>query len=304
MKKIKIKIKRNKMDTDSFDRRYDIIRVLGTGGFGKVYLVRSKTSGTEVAVKVIPVTQKNQKQVIQEVLAFRRLSIPNCSPYVGCYYDSFIDPVRNTVNIEMEYIKGPDVMVYTQPFRDTENTPLILLSGRRLLHAMLLALQYVHGHGIIHNDIKPNNIVVNSDKIPVLVDFGISCFGKDPHYYPPCQAQYGYPVSPCCEEKAGTIFYAPPEILMNVRYPESDLWSLGATIYAIITGDNIWSMRLDPNTSWGQGWERIINNFKTGVQPNKLYTGDSALDTIVNSFLSYDIRNRMSVDEALRMLQQ
>jgi len=273
------------MNNDSLTNRYEIIREIGKGGFGTVYLAISRRTGNYVAIKTINVNQQNRPYVIKEIKALIDVSLPNCSPYVSCYIDSFYDPSRNQAVIEMEYIDGPTILRYVSPLRSQGNTEMLILTGKMLLLAMLLGLQYVHSKGMLHNDVKPDNIIVSSNNIPVLVDFGLSCFLNNQGY---------------CPEKGGTSIYIPPEAVTGERYPASDLWSLGATVYSVITGNNIWSLNTNqPPLNLAR---QVNNKIKNHVLPNQLNTGDVALDSVVNSFLSYNINDRMTIYEALKTL--
>lgn len=283
------------MNTDSLVNRYEIIKKIGEGSFGKIYLAISKKNIRKVAIKVIPITSTNEKMITQEVVSLKILSEPKCNPYVACYYDSFIDRPKGVIVMEMEYIAGPNVNIYTQPLRNTNNTNLLNLTGSRLLKSMLKGLKYIHSKNIIHNDIKPSNIVVSKDRIPILVDLGISCFTQAAINEICKNAGYK-----CCKLTAGTSLYLPPEALQDIRYPASDLWSLAATIYMVVTGNNIWS--INSKQANINILAQVVNKLGQGVLPNKLYTTDVKLNTIINSFLTYEISGRMSIDEALKFL--
>ncbi len=284
------------MNTDSFKNRYEIIKKIGAGSFGEVYLAISKKNTIrKVAVKVIPIKSSNKNVIIQEVVSMYLLSEPKCNPYVACYYDSFIDKSKGIIVIEMEYINGPNVKIYTQPLRDTNNLNLLNLTGRKLLKSMLKGLKYIHSKHILHNDIKPSNIVVSKDRIPILVDLGISCF-TEAAINKLCKNSG----SECCKLTAGTSLYLPPEVLQDVRYPASDLWSLAATIYMVITGNNIWSINMKQSNI--KLLTQVVKKIRLKILPNKLYTKDIKLNTIINSFLNYKISERMSIDEALKLL--
>jgi len=279
---------------------YQLIQQAGKGGQGTVWLARSKLTGNDVALKVITLTPTNRDNALQEISSITSISYPKCIPYLSCYHDSFYDPLTNQIVIEMRYVKGVNVAEYTQPLRTTGNRPLLILTTKLLIKTMLLALQFVHSHGIIHNDIKPSNIVVGLDKVPVLVDFGISCLVQDAINSICAQANNNI-VGPCCQTLAGTSIYMPPEITKGVRYPQSDLWSLGATAYEIMSGLNIWNISVsqyNPNDLLRE----VVNKFNTGVLPNRLVSGDTNLDMVVNGFLIYDPSARMSINEALALL--
>lgn len=285
------------MNQDLISNRYDIIQRIGQGGQGTVYLATSKQTGQQVAIKIIPLTAANRDMALQEIMALKAISYPNCIPYVVCYHDSFYDPTTNQAVIEMDYIQGPTVSAYTQPLRNQGNRNLLILTSKLLLKATLSGLKFIHAHNIIHNDIKPSNIIVGSNKVPVVVDFGISCMVQQA-INAACTQPYGKVVGNCCNTNAGTSIYLPPEAIKNVRYPSSDLWSLAATVYEIMTGMNIWGLNISQYDAYGL-MKEVINKMNQGVQPNLLNSGDPNLDMVVNSFLSYDPTARMSIDQAL-----
>ena len=257
---------------------YEIIKKIGSGSYGSVYLAYDIQNNRNVAIKTISLANTN----INEINNLYKLSIPNCNPYVVCFYFSFI--TDNKINIVTDYIDGPDVMVYTEPLRSFNNTALLIKTGKILLYTMLSALQYIHSKQIIHNDIKPSNIVVGSNRVPVLVDFGISCDINK------------------CNENGGTSLYLSPEVLHGIRTYKSDLWSLAATIYGVVTGNNIWSLNIyqyDARSLMNE----VINLMSNKILPNRLSTGDEKLDYIVNNFLQYDPSLRLSINQALALLK-
>lgn len=278
------------MNLDSISNRYQLMQQIGKGGQGTVYLAKSKLTNEEVALKVIQLTPTNQENVIREIGTIKSMSNPHCIPYIVCYHDSFYDQVLNQVVIEMNYVKGPNIAQYTQPLRNSGNRPLLILTTKLFIKAMLIALKFIHSHGILHNDIKPSNIVVGHDKVPVLVDFGIACF-----------TSFCNNLENCCITNAGTSIYLPPEVIKKVRYPGSDLWSLGATAYEIMSGMNIWNLNVMSYDPMGLLRE-VINLFKNNIQPNKLMSGDKILDDVINGFLLYNPSDRMSIDQALILL--
>ena len=290
------------MQQDSVDNRYTVIKNIGQGSYGTVKLAISKKNGSQVAIKIIPLTEQNKNNVIQEILSLKKLSIPNCNFYVSCYYDSFIDPYTNSVVIEMEYIEGPNIMTYTHPARLSSDLTLLYSAAKKFLIAMLNALKYIHSKNIIHNDVKPGNIVVGKNKGPVLVDLGISCITQEA-VNSICTTPYNKVIGDCCKEMSGTSLYIPHETIYEVRYPQSDLWSLGSTAYEIITGNNIWSLDVTQFSSINL-MAQVINRFNSGVLPNVLNTGDYQLDAVVNGFLKYDPSLRMGIDQALTILGQ
>lgn len=271
---------------------YQILRQVGSGSYGKVSLAIDLRNNKHVAIKTIPYNDHmSESKINKEAHDLSKLAFPNCNPYVVCYLDSFIH--NNELNIVTDYIEGPDIANYVHPLRSSllgqNNKILLYQCGRVLLHSMLLALQYVHSKGVIHNDIKPGNIIVNNQRTPVLIDFGLAC-----NIEGACR---------CCKEMIGTSLYLPPEaVLQETRYFSSDLWSLASTVYEVVTGMNIWSLNPYQYTS-KELMEQVIHRFQQGSLPNRLVTNDPIMDQIVNSFLQYDPFQRMSVEQALLLLQ-
>lgn len=258
---------------------YQILKEVGHGSYGRVYLAIDLRNNQQVAIKTIPLNDSSNR----EAQDLSQLAYPSCHPYVVCYFNSFI--ANNNLNIVTDYIEGPDIINYVQPFRLINQRQTLYECGRVLLHTMLLALQYIHSKGIIHNDIKPGNIIVNKNRVPILIDFGIACRSF-----------------PQCQEMMGTSLYLPPEaILTETRYYASDLWSLAATVYEVVTGTNIWSLNTYLHTPT-QLMEEVIKRFQQGSLPNRLVTSDPVMDQIVNNFLQYDPFQRMSVNQALLLL--
>lgn len=285
------------MNQDLISSRYNIVRQIGQGGQGRVLLVQSLRTGETVAIKVIPVNPVNQANAIQEIQSLISIKGMNCSPYITCYKDSFYDLTTSEIVIEMNYVDGPTITEYILPLSD-RNTLILLCKS--LTKAMLLGLQVIHSQNIIHNDIKPSNIIVGTNRVPVLVDLGISCFTFEA-VNQVCTATYGKVVGKCCNMRAGTSLYLPPESIKGVRYFASDLWSLASTVYSVITGNNIWG--LNPNNFTAeQLLQQVVINFTNAVIPLKLNSGDYQLDSVINGFLVYDPLARMTIPQALAIL--
>ena len=106
----------------------------------------------------------------------------------------------------------------------------------RLLRILVETLMYIHSKGILHLDLKPDNILVSNQGNPKIIDFGIGCRTL-PETSEKCTIE-GHVVGPCCYQGAGTLLYSPPEAFFgNVRYPQADVWSLGVTFFFSLTAE-------------------------------------------------------------------
>ena len=196
--------------------RYRIIRILGKGGMGMVYLADDLTLNREAAVKVnFSTGEESAEQFLQEAHLLAALRHPNL-PRVTDYFIE--EPCQYLV---MDYLPGLDLQSWLeregrQPWQAI--LPLAVQLGD--------ALTYMHAQTppVIHRDIKPGNIKLRSDGSPVLVDFGIAK-AADASQKTSIGAR-GY-----------TPGFAPPEQAGGSRTgPYSDQYALAATLYTMLTG--------------------------------------------------------------------
>ena len=153
------------------DGRYQLVRALGSGGMGQVYVARHEALGRDVAVKILPVSGASayrEERFRREALAAARLS----SPHVVSVFD-FVTLPAGGLAIVMELLEGEDLAACL----DREGPPPI----DRALHVMRSvaeALDHAHSRGVVHRDLKPENVFLARDERGVLVvkvlDFGVA----------------------------------------------------------------------------------------------------------------------------------
>ncbi len=196
--------------------RYRIIRVLGKGGMGMVYLADDLTLNREAAVKVnFSTGEESAAQFLQEAHLLAALRHPNL-PRVTDYFIE--EPCQYLV---MDYLPGLDLQSWLE--RDGRQPWQVI---HPLAVQLVDALSYMHSQKppVIHRDIKPGNIKLRSDGSPVLVDFGIAK-AADSSQKTSIGAR-GY-----------TPGFAPPEQAGGSRTgPYSDQYALAATLYTMLTG--------------------------------------------------------------------
>ncbi len=259
---------------------YDIIKKLGSGAFGTVYKVKRK-DGKIIALKVMNVSKTVINIINKEVLFLKELSINDCHPFIVCYYNSFYSKDNKRIFIEMEYIDGIEMFDFVV---NSANTKSNILYRLLVLIAKDIAegLKYIHSKGIIHNDIKLENIIIeNVSNIPKIIDFGLACNMKSDRDY--------------CKSRSGSPNYIPPEALIipHKRYTASDMWALGIVLY-------VGAMGFYPYTDLDKNL--LFKKIKTN-KPPKLLTTNITLNTIVNNLLIKDHTKRLTAEGVLDIIK-
>lgn len=151
--------------------KYTIKKTLGGGGFGTTYLATEKPSGKLVAIKTLNATQQGkanftslQNKFVQE--AFR---LAKCRhPHIVSVYTVF--PEGDLWHLVMEYVEGKNLADYLEARGILSETEAL-----RIIGEIGDALSYLHGEGLLHRDIKPQNIMLRRDNSKaVLIDFGLA----------------------------------------------------------------------------------------------------------------------------------
>ncbi|MEU8256471.1 serine/threonine-protein kinase [Micromonospora inaquosa] len=204
--------------------RYRLLDLVGTGGMGRVWLARDEMLHRDVALKeVVPPSwlaeterEELRLRTLREARTAARLNHPN----VVRLYDVVHD--RDSPWIVMEYVPSRSV----QQIINAEG-PLSPQRTARIGLAVLAALRAAHAAGVLHRDVKPHNVLVADDGRVLLTDFGLATFdGGD-----------GTMTGP------GTVlgspqFVAPERAREGVSDARTDMWSLGATLYATVEGQS------------------------------------------------------------------
>lgn len=202
---------------------FEKVRFISKGGYGKVILARKKRTGDLYAIKVMEKRVALAKNFIDQIRAEHSIMADMDNPWVVKLYYSFQTSTK--LCLVMEYLNGGDLLslIKNMGYLSEEHASFYIAETALAIHSL-------HRKGIIHRDIKPDNIVIASDGHIRLTDFGLSRMGAAGTYA--LAADHG--------EKArilGTPDYVAPEILLNVGDDEAvDWWSLGVVCYEMLTG--------------------------------------------------------------------
>jgi eukaryotic-like serine/threonine-protein kinase len=198
--------------------RYEIIKELGRGSMGMVYLAHDPNINREVALKILRPDRVESADFVQRFLkearAIGRLAHPN----IVTVYDVGED--QKTVFIAMELLEGLPLNVHAR------DKALSIDEITELGIEIASSLDYAHGKGIVHRDIKPPNIMITENGRVKITDFGIAHIDDAEATQ---QTQAG--------EILGTPNYMSPEQVLGKKVDgRSDLFSLGVILYELISG--------------------------------------------------------------------
>lgn len=247
--------------------RYEIIRLLGQGGMGTVYLAHDRELDRKVALKVIradmAANPESLRRFKQELLLARQITHRN----VIRIFD--LARAENIEFITMDYVEGEDLHRMLRRKKKLEPA-----EAANIMAQVCRALEAAHGEGVIHRDLKPQNIMLDKAGRVYVMDFGIArsmaasgmtqtgALLGTPHYMSPEQAK-GLPLD-----------------------ARSDLFTVGIIFYEILSG----TVAFDANTTMGKLWKR------TSEPPPPL----TALDKTIPAALSDLVSKCLEIDPSKR----
>lgn len=202
-----------------FDR-YEYVKMIGSGAFSIVALVRHRGTRQLYASKIcsrqILLENNCFDRFEQEVRTLQLLKHPNLVSLEDVVFDEHL------IFLILEYCSNGELFKYI-----IDQSKLDERLAKRIFVQIVSGLQYVHSKNIAHRDIKPENILLDGDLNAKIADFGL------------CHATNSKILlkTPC-----GSLFYAPPEVIMNEEYDGklSDIWSLGVVLFTMVTGSLPW----------------------------------------------------------------
>lgn len=197
---------------------YKLVSLLGEGGMGRVYKAFDLKLERYVALKILTEQSQNNPQFIErfkrEAKNQAKLNHPNIVPVYG-FTES-----RGQFGIVMEYVCGETLghMIH-------RGKRLEVPAAVNIIMQVLSGISYAHSKGFVHRDLKPSNIIINEDGVAKIMDFGISKSLNDVHGI----TRTG--------TKLGTVLYMSPEqIKAQEPTPQSDIYSIGITLYETLSG--------------------------------------------------------------------
>ncbi|RME02663.1 MAG: serine/threonine protein kinase [Planctomycetota bacterium] len=203
---------------DILGGKYKIIRPIGAGAMAKVILAENIETGQKVALKLLPVSEKDNKHLKIRFQNEIRLHSSLRDPYIIQLYDTFLHDGRQVIAVE--YIEGESLQ------RRLERGPLPIREALEIALQVAYGLEYLHHRDLVHRDIKPGNIFLGKDGRVKLLDLGLAKNLKE-------EEQLSSPGT-----VIGTPQYMAPEQAMGGDFVDqrADIYSLGVTLFHMITG--------------------------------------------------------------------
>jgi hypothetical protein len=196
---------------------FHIIKVIGKGSFGKVFLVRHKSTRSLYAMKVLKKEYIIKKNQVEHTKTERSVLSYIHHPYIVGLNMAFQSSDR--LFFILDYCAGGELFFHLGKVgRFTEDRAKFYAAE------ITLALEYIHAKGIIYRDLKPENVLLDNDGNVRLTDFGLSKEGVSDH-------------SSGANSFCGTPEYIAPEVLLRQGHGRAvDWWSLGALLFEMISG--------------------------------------------------------------------
>ncbi len=256
-------------------QRYRLSRVIGSGGMGRVWLGQDELIGREVAIKelVLPagLDAEQRSLLCQRAMREARLAGQLNHPGIVTVHD--VVEFNGTPMIVMEFVRGGSLadLLRAQGALPVEQVAYV---GS----AMLGALRVAHQAGIVHRDLKPANVLLSGERV-VITDFGIARLTGD------VQLTTDGSI-------VGTPAYMAPEQGTGAPIgPATDMWSLGATLYAAVEGRPPFQ---------GQDFMSTLSALLTQDPPPPMRAG--RLASLLGALLRKNPAERASADQAMAML--
>jgi serine/threonine protein kinase len=211
----------SRMHADKLRRlkRYDIVRLVGEGGMGKVYLAMDKIIRRPVAIKVfslaaVPNEGAARGKFLRDFFLETRTAGALLHPNIVVIHD--VGKKQDLLYMVMEYVYGKTLLEHQRI------STLSVKKSVEITYELALALDYAHSQGVVHRDIKPENIIISTQGTPKITDFGIARFRQNLKGHRPALV-------------GSSRFMAPEQILRREQDHRIDVYQLGVLLFELLT---------------------------------------------------------------------
>ncbi|KAG1669686.1 hypothetical protein FOA52_002070 [Chlamydomonas sp. UWO 241] len=238
-------------------------RIIGTGQFGSVRLVRDRSTGKVYALKIMhkaPIVERKQiEHVLNEQRILQQAAHPNCVQMVGAFQD------EKALYMLMEWVPGGELFHHLDVAGAFGEAAAVFFAAN-----VVLSLEFLHAKGIVHRDLKPENLLLDADGYLKLTDYGFAKYVGVDKTYTIC----------------GTPDYQAPEAIMRRGTTKAaDYWALGVLIFEMLVGDPPFK------SATGDPWDTFRRTL-SGRFYIPQFVSDTAAD-IIFKLLQVDPERRM-----------
>lgn len=251
---------------EGFNNKEELtIQHIGSGTYGNIYLITNINTQQSIVIKVIYIynTGINIANLIQNEIFILNLLKDHCNEYILCYHTTIY-------SMGYYYIITEALIDYVDLY-DALFVEKIQFNLVQVINNLISGLLKLHSLDVAHNDITLGNIMIQRDTFKIkYIDFGASCYKEQ-----------------CSKPSLGTIVYASPEIVSPIpsnieRLKKSDIWSLGLTIFEIITKHSLYEY-VAPNVCLLSE----VNMIQSLIELNKFFNSpDSHSQLVINQTIN------------------
>ncbi|KAJ0963748.1 hypothetical protein J5N97_028870 [Dioscorea zingiberensis] len=262
--------------SDQLNKDYDVGALIGRGRFGAVFRCVSRTSGELFAVKSI------DKALLTDLLDYdpsreaklHRLAASGNPLAVQIHADYEDD---ESIHLVLDFCPGPDLFRHIAD----KGAPISEPEAAKLMEDLMEAIAACHRRGVVHRDVKPENVVFDGEGRIRIVDFGLAGWIGD---------------GGGMREPVGTPYYMAPEVVRGEKYGEKvDVWSAGVVLYTMLGG-------LPP--FYGETSAEIFDSVRRGSQrfPFRVFRGvSSAAKDLLGRMICKEVSRRFSAEQVLKV---
>lgn len=216
-------------------RRYDIVRLIGKGARGRVYLGTDRIIRRPVAIKIFSLSEMTDRnhpkeKVMREFFSEIQTAGALLHPNIVVIYD--VGMKYDLLYIVMEYVYGKTLLDHQR------SAGFSIKKSVEVAYEIAQALDYAHSHGVVHRDIKPENIVLSTSGVPKITDFGIARFHRH------LKTDKRYLVG-------STRFVAPEQVLQREQDHRVDIYQVGVVLFELLTRKSLFKSS-DPSVTFAR----------------------------------------------------
>lgn len=271
------------------------VYVQNTGAYGDVYLCKERQTGESLALKKIPKEFTEDAEFQREMNALLHIRAHGGHPNICMLRENFDE--QDDYLLVLDLVDGGEMFEYL-----IEHGAYSEVDASRLLRQVASALDYIHGIGIVHADLKPENVMLRKtqggDAVIKIIDFGCSDVLSHPEED---FSGIRLPSRTLTHKEGATTAYCPPEAFDNERIsidPSVDMWALGVIVYMMLLGRHPFD--LDCDASDETIGRRIKEQRQPPLKDSKICRNlsPSALD-LLSKLMEPDPKKRMTAHDML-----